>query len=99
MNSISILVQSILSGSHTMESGDRETESLRLELEDLKEALFLAQADLEKSRTVNIALRGFIQNLYESCEAMEDTELQVSQVIENLRKNIRVFAKDHLIRL
>lgn len=82
-----------------MEPDDREIENLRSELEDLKEALFLAQTDLEKSRTINIALRGFIQNLYESCEAMENTGLEVSRVIENLKKNIRVFAKDHLIRL
>lgn len=68
-------------------------------LEDKKEALFLCQQDLEVSRTENIALKNFIQTLYESCQHLENSELTLDSVIKNLSENIRVFARDHHINL
>lgn len=65
----------------------------------LQEELFLSRQDEERWRTENIALRNFIQNLYESCEGLEDTELTLPEVLENLKRNIQVFARDHRIRL
>lgn len=65
----------------------------------LQEELCLSRQDEERWRTENIALRNFIQNLYESCEGLEDTELTLPEVLENLKRNIQVFARDHRIRL
>lgn len=84
------------------DTDDRLTE-LESRLEDLKEELFLCKQDEEKHRVENIALKNFIQNLYESCESIEerdDTEkLALNVVLDNLKTNIRRFAKDHNIRL
>lgn len=74
-------------------------DQLKSELADKKEDLFLCQQDLEKMRNENIALKNFIQNVYESCEGMEDTELTLSEVLKNLKDNIRRFSKDHQIYL
>lgn len=81
--------------------GVEEDKRLQLEtlLADHKEELFLTKIDLEKCRTENIALKVFIQNLYESCEGVEDSELSLVDVVNNLKQNIRVFAKAHQIRL
>ena len=69
------------------------------ELEQLKEDLFLAQSDLQHSRTENTDMRNFIQTIYESCEHVKDTGLLLDELLENLKENIRIFAKDHNIRL
>ncbi len=79
-----------------LESKIQELESL---LADRKEDLFISRQDLERSRIENIALRNFIQTLYESCDGLEDAELTLEEVLENLKQNIRTFAKDHNIRL
>ena len=80
---------------------DEETRLSKLqeENEQFKEDLFLAQTDLENARTENIALKNFIQNIYESCEGLEETELSLPDVLNNLKENIRIFSKDHRIRL
>ena len=78
---------------------DEETDVLKEELEQLKEDLFLAQSDLEIARTENIALKNFIQNLYESCEGLGDTDAELQDVLKNLKENIRIFSKDQRIRL
>jgi len=72
---------------------------LENQLADLKESLFLSQQDEERYRIENIALKNFIQNLYESCEGLEDTELTLEDILSNLKQNIRTFAKDNNIRL
>lgn len=81
--------------------GGEDDKRLQLEalLADYKEELFLTKIDLEKCRTENIALKVFIQNLYESCEGVEDRELSLIDVVNNLKQNIQVFAKAHQIRL
>ncbi len=81
--------------------GVEEDKRLQLEtlLADHKEELFLTKIDLEKCRTENIALKVFIQNLYESCEGVEDRELSLVDVVNNLKQNIQVFSKAHQIRL
>lgn len=76
-----------------------ELTKLQEENEQLKEDLFLANTDLENARTQNIALKNFIQNVYESCESLEDTDLLLEDVLRNLKENIRVFSKDNQIRL
>lgn len=65
----------------------------------LKEKLFLCKQDEERLRTENVALKNFIQTLYESCVGLEDPELTLEEVLKNLKENIRVFAHDHRIRL
>ncbi|MFY0600412.1 MAG: hypothetical protein JXR03_12135 [Cyclobacteriaceae bacterium] len=72
---------------------------LKSQLADRNEELFISQQDEERWRTENIALKNFIQTLYESCEGLEQTELSLEEVLENLTKNIRVFAKAHNIKL
>lgn len=79
-----------------LESKIQELESL---LADRKEDLFICGQDLDRARIENIALKNFIQTLYESCDALEDTELTLEEVLENLNQNIRTFAKDHNVRL
>jgi hypothetical protein len=72
------------------------------QLEQLKEELFLCRQDTERYRTEGIALKNFIQTLYENCESIEsdkDTELTLAELLKNLKENIRVFARDHHIRL
>ena len=76
-----------------------DEEALREELADIKEALFLCQQDEQKLRTENIALKNFVQNVYESCEGLEESSLALEEVLSNLKKNIQVFAKVHQIRL
>jgi hypothetical protein len=68
-------------------------------LADRNEALFLSKQDMERMRIENIALKNFIQNLYESCEVIEESELELIQVIQNLKRNIQIFAKDNNINL
>lgn len=75
------------------------TAALKEEIEQLKEDLFLAYSDLDKARTENVALKNFILDLYESCEALEESEMALGTVLENLKKNIRMFSKDHNIRI
>jgi len=77
----------------------QDEESLKEEIDQLKEDLFLMQSDFSHIRTENIALKNFIQTLYESCEGLEDTALSLDMILKNLKENIRVFAKDHSIRL
>jgi len=77
----------------------KEEQPLEEQIEQLKEDLFLSQSDLNVARTENIALKNFIQNLYESCEGLENTQLTLKEVLENLKENIRIFSKDHRIRL
>ncbi|MBV6646764.1 MAG: hypothetical protein KI790_15005 [Cyclobacteriaceae bacterium] len=72
---------------------------LEAELDDAKEALFLAQGDLKRSKSENQALTDFLQNLYLSCKEMEDSELDLKQVVTNLKKNIEVFAEEFKIPL
>lgn len=78
---------------------EKEIEELKAELADRKEDLFISQQDLERSRTENIALKNFIQTLYESCDGLEGTDLTLDEVLLNLKQNIRTFAKDHNIKL
>ncbi len=68
----------------------------------LQEELFLCRQDTERYRTESSALKNFIQTLYENCERVEadkDTELTLADLLKNLKENIRVFARDHHIRL
>ncbi|REE01760.1 hypothetical protein [Marinoscillum furvescens] len=78
---------------------NKSLDQLQSELADKKEDLFLCQQDLEKLRNENIALKNFIQTLYESCEGLEGTELSLEEVLDNLKDNIRRFSKDHQIYL
>ncbi len=82
-----------------MEFSEDKIRELESQLADLKESLFLSQQDEERWRIENIALKNFVQNIYESCEGMEDTELTLEEVLQNLKENIRKFARDHNIRL
>ncbi|MEM8894959.1 MAG: hypothetical protein AAGC88_10310 [Bacteroidota bacterium] len=82
-----------------MEEEKGQIELLQAELENLREELFLAQTDIEKYRNENIALKGFIQNIYESCEAVNDLDVGLEDVLSNLRINIQKLAKAHSIRL
>ena len=82
-----------------MQSPEDKISELQEQLADLKESLFLSQQDEDRWRVENIALKNFIQTLYESCEGLEDTELTLEEVLRNLKENIRVFARDHNIRL
>lgn len=78
---------------------DQELEELQRRLDDAEEKAFLALNDLDHARTENIALKNFIQNLYESCEGIEDMDISLKDVIKNLRENIRVFSRHNNIRL
>lgn len=78
---------------------DEEIQILQEKLEQLKEDLFLSQTDLEVARTENIALRNFVQNIYESCEGMDETTLSLSEILDNLKQNIQKFSKEYRIRL
>ncbi|MEM0938440.1 MAG: hypothetical protein AAF600_01045 [Bacteroidota bacterium] len=78
---------------------NEERDALIKQIEQLREDLFLAQTDLENARTENIALKNFIQNIYESCEELEETEMSLDNVLHNLKENIQIFSKDHRIRL
>ena len=78
---------------------DEETDGLKEELEQLKEDLFLDQNDLEFTRTENVELKSFIQNLYDSCQELEETELSLQEVLKNLKENIRLFSRENRIRL
>jgi len=82
-----------------MEFSEDKISELETQLADLKETLFLSQLDQDKYRVENIALKNFIQNLYESTEGLEETELTLEDVLSNLKENIRKFARDHNIRL
>ena len=77
----------------------KKIDELDEKLAQANEDLFLAKSDLEFSKSENIALKNFVQNLYESCEGLEDMEIDLAHVIKNLKENIRVFAKDHGITL
>ncbi len=68
-------------------------------LEQAKEQAFLDQYDLKKAMTENIALKTFVQNIYESCDQIDESDLSLEELIKNLKENIRVFAKDHKIKL
>lgn len=68
-------------------------------LDQAKEQNFLDQTDLKKVTAENIALRNFLQTIYESCDQIEDSELTLKDLISNLKENIRVFACDHQMRL
>jgi len=76
-----------------------DASQLKEQLAQQQEELFLCRQDGERYRNESIALKNFIQDLYESCEGLEDTELTLEEVLKNLKKNIQVFAKDHRIRL
>lgn len=78
---------------------DEKLAQLQEALDQAKEDLFIAQTDLAHARTENIALKNFIQNLYESCEGLENVELSLQDVLKNLMQNIRTFGQDHNIRL
>lgn len=82
-----------------MEFPEERIRELENQLADLKESLFLSQQDEERWRIENIALKNFVQNLFESCEGMQDTELTLDEVLRNLKENIRKFARDHNITL
>ena len=75
---------------------------LKERVNQLQEELFLCRQDGERYRTESIALKNFIQTLYENCESIEsdkDSELTLEELLKNLKENIQVFARDHYIRL
>ncbi|MEM9325992.1 MAG: hypothetical protein AAGA85_10060 [Bacteroidota bacterium] len=75
-------------------------EQLERELDEAKEQLYNTQSDLKYILTDNIAIKDFIQDLYESCQELQkEQELEGQQIVRNLMKNIEVFAKDHRLRL
>lgn len=76
-----------------------ELVEVKAQLADAREALFLSDTDLKKAVTENIALKNFIQNLYESCENVDSEEIDIETILSNLKENIRVFARVHFIRL
>jgi len=79
---------------------EEKFEELSERLEQMKEDLFLAKTDLENARVENISLKGFIQNLYDSCEELEEeTNLELDAVLKNLKENIRQFCKQQNIKL
>ena len=78
---------------------DKRLSQLEEIIAELNEQMFLCRHDLEKFRVEHVAMRQFIQNLYESCEHLNDPDLTLEQVLENLKENIRTFARDHNIRL
>lgn len=82
-----------------IDENDDKSERLEEERDQIKEELFLAQSDLTQLRTENTSLKNFLHTVYESCEGLEDTDLALSDVLKNLKENIRVFAKDHHIFL
>ncbi len=77
----------------------KELDEVKAKLADAQEALFLSDIDLKKATTENVALKNFIQNLYESCENVNAEEIDLEAVLSNLKENIRVFARAHFIRL
>jgi Ca2+-binding EF-hand superfamily protein len=78
---------------------ENKIEELNALLADRKEDLFITKQDLERIRVENIALKNFIQTLYESCDGVEIDEITIEAILENLKQNIRTFARDHNIRL
>ena len=74
-------------------------EDLKEQIHQLNEDLFLTQSDLESARNENIALKNFIQNLYESCEGIESNKFDLQTVLDNLMENIRDFSRVNGIRL
>jgi len=82
-----------------MDDSDR-IERLEKELDEVKEQLYNTQSDLKYILTDNIAIKDFIQDLYENCRELKDgTDLSVEDIISNLMRNIEVFARDHRMRL
>ncbi len=76
---------------------DRITE-LEEQLANANEELFLAQSDLKQAQVLQVELMNFIQNIYESCDQLEEDQ-DLSELLKNLKENIRVFAKVNRIRL
>ena len=78
---------------------EEKIESLEKKLDLAEEKAFLSSQDLRDCQTINSAYREFLQNLYYSCADMEESELELSMVMKNLRNNIQTFARDYRIRL
>jgi len=79
-----------------------ESSQMKEQVDQLREELFLSRQDGDRYRTESIALKNFIQTIYESCERLENTEdaeITLKEVLKNLKENIKVFARDHHIRL
>jgi hypothetical protein len=72
---------------------------LKEKLAQANEDLFLAKSDLDSAKIENIALKNFIQNVYESCDGLDDIDIELEDLLQNLKKNIRVFARDNGIKL
>jgi chromosome segregation ATPase len=78
---------------------EKELEEMKARLADAREALFINETDLKKATIENIALKNFIQTLYESCENVNSEEIELEAVIANLKDNIRVFSRAYFIRI
>lgn len=74
-------------------------QELTEKLAQAKEDLFLAKSDLDSAKIENIALKNFIQNVYESCDGLDDIGIELEDLLQNLKENIRVFARDNGIKL
>ncbi len=71
------------------------------QVEQLNEELFLSRQDAERYRTESIALKNFIQTIYESCDSLERSEnheISLQEVLKNLKENIKTFGRDNRIR-
>ncbi len=80
---------------------DEESSQLKEQVDQLGEELFLCRQDVERYRTESIALKNFIQTIYENCErleSIEDNEITLKEVLKNLKENIKTFGRDHRIR-
>ncbi len=75
-------------------------EKLELELDEVKEQLYNTQSDLKYILNDNIAVKDFIIDLYENCRELKGQgDLDGTEMINNLMRNIEVFAKDHRLTL
>ena len=79
-----------------------DLDKLKAQLEQTQEELFLCRQDVDRYRTESFALKNFVQTLYENCERVEadkDSDITLHEVLKHLKENIRIFARDHQIRL
>lgn len=72
---------------------------LEEQLADAKEQLFLSQTDLREAQVLQVELMNFIQNIYESCDQIDEENQDLMELLKNLKKNIQVFARVNRIRL
>ncbi|MEM8566410.1 MAG: hypothetical protein AAGF85_08105 [Bacteroidota bacterium] len=81
---------------------EKKLEILEIRIDELQETKFLLEQDLKRESHLRTEMQVFLGNISDSCKSLIEDEanrLDTKELVENLLKNIRDFAREYNLRI